>query len=78
MGARGRLFIAVLALIGLAFIAVGIIYLAAKAGSLPSFIPGHIAGSSAHRTNRGWIAVGIGVGILLIARIVAELAGRRR
>ena len=45
----GRTILAViLAIIALVFIVVGIIYIAAPASSLPSFIPGHIAGSSGH------------------------------
>src|SRR3984885_14709437 len=38
----------ILGIIALVFIVVAIIYLAEPAKSLPSFIPGHIAGSSGH------------------------------
>jgi preprotein translocase subunit SecY len=45
----GRTVLAViLGIIALIFIVVAIIYIAEPARSLPSFVPGHIAGSSGH------------------------------
>ena len=45
----GRTILAViLGIIALIFVVVAIIYLAEPAKSLPSFIPGHIAGSTGH------------------------------
>jgi hypothetical protein len=45
----GRTALAViLGIVALIFIVVAIIYIAEPAHSLPSFIPGHIAGSSGH------------------------------
>ena len=38
----------ILGIIALVFIVVGIIYIAEPASSLPSVLPGHIAGSSGH------------------------------
>ena len=38
----------ILGIIALVFIVVAIIYLAEPAKSLPSFVPGHIAGSTGH------------------------------
>jgi preprotein translocase subunit SecY len=63
-GARssGRTILAViLGVIALVFIVVAVIYLAEPAKSLPSFIPGHIAGSSGHHPLKatGCIVVGI-------------------
>ena len=58
----GRTILAViLGVIALVFIVVAIIYLAEPAKSLPSFIPGHIAGSSGHHPIRavGSLVVGI-------------------
>jgi amino acid permease len=58
----GRTILAViLAIIALLFIVVGIIYIAEPASSLPSFIPGHIAGSSGHHPLKavGSLVVGI-------------------
>jgi preprotein translocase subunit SecY len=58
----GRTILAViLGVIALVFIVVAVIYLAEPAKSLPSFIPGHIAGSSGHHPLKatGCIVVGI-------------------
>jgi len=58
----GRTILAViLGIIALIFIVVAVIYLAEPAKSLPSFIPGHIAGSSGHHPLKatGCIVVGI-------------------
>ena len=58
----GRTILAViLAIIALVFIVVGVIYIAEPASSLPSFIPGHIAGSSGHHPLKavGSLVVGI-------------------
>ncbi len=58
----GRTILAViLGIIALIFIVVAIIYLAEPAKSLPSFIPGHIAGSSGHHPLKatGTLVVGI-------------------
>ena len=47
----GRTILAVvLGIIALLFIVVAVIYLAEPAKSLPSFVPGHIAGSSGHHS----------------------------
>ena len=77
MNAGLKLLIALLVLIGLISVAVGIVYFSVKAGSLPSFIPGHIAHSTAHRTKRGLIAVIVGAVVLVIA-VVGASVGRRR
>jgi hypothetical protein len=58
----GRTILAViLGIIALIFIVVAVIYLAEPAKSLPSFIPGHIAGSTGHHPLKatGCIVVGI-------------------
>src|ERR1035441_7100577 len=58
----GRTILAViLGIIALIFIVVAVIYLAEPAKSLPSFIPGHIAGSSGHHPLKatGLLVVGI-------------------
>ena len=77
MAAGRKALVALLVLIGLILVAVGIVYFVVKAGSLPSFIPGHIAGSSAHRTERGLVAVIVGAVVLLVA-VVGAIVGRRR
>jgi amino acid permease len=55
----------ILAIIAILFIIVGLIYLAEPAKSLPSFIPGHIAGSSGHHPLRAVGTLIIGVIILV-------------
>jgi drug/metabolite transporter (DMT)-like permease len=58
----GRTILAVLfGIIAVVFIVVAIIYLAEPAKSLPSFIPGHIAGSTGHHPLKatGSFVVGI-------------------
>jgi amino acid permease len=77
MSAGRKLVIALLVVIGLILIAVGIVYFTVKAGSLPSFIPGHIANSSAHHSKRGLVAVIVGAVVLLVAVVGASI-GRRR
>jgi hypothetical protein len=58
----GRTILAViLGILALVFIVVAVIYLAEPAKSLPSFIPGHIAGSTGHHPLKatGCLVVGI-------------------
>jgi hypothetical protein len=73
-----RLIVSVLVLVGLALVAVGIVYYAVKAGSLPSFFPGHLAGSSAHRNKHGLVALVAGAVVLVIAVILGSVGSRRR
>src|ERR1039457_2764922 len=67
----------ILAIIGLLLIAVGILYVTTKAGSLPSFITGHIAGSSGHHPGRvaGVLVTGV---VLLALAGWAGLSGKSR
>ena len=55
------IFAVVLGVIAVVFIVVAVIYLAEPAKSLPSFVPGHIAGSSGHHPLKatGSFVVGI-------------------
>lgn len=50
-----------LAVLGLALIVIGIVYFAEPARSLPSFFPGHQAGSAHHHSKHGILAVILGV-----------------
>lgn len=52
---------ALLALIGLLLIVVAIVYFADTAGHLPSFFPGHQAGSTHHHTKHGIAALVVGL-----------------
>jgi amino acid permease len=51
----------ILAIIGILFIIVGIIYVAEPAKSLPSIIPGHLAGSTGHHPLRATGTLVLGV-----------------
>jgi amino acid permease len=72
-----RLLVSILVLIGLALIAVGVVYFVVKAGSLPSFFPGHITGSTAHRNKHGLVAVVAGAAVLVLAVATASVGGGR-
>jgi multisubunit Na+/H+ antiporter MnhB subunit len=72
-----RLVTSLLVLIGLALVAVGIVYFTVKAGSLPSFFPGHIAHSSAHRNKHALVAVIAGVVVLVLAVMLPSFGGAR-
>jgi hypothetical protein len=52
---------------GLILIAIGIVYFAEPAKSLPSFFPGHEAGSGHHHTKHGLLAVVLGIGCFIFA-----------
>jgi len=51
--------IAALAVLGLIFAVAGVVYFTHTAGSLPSFLPGHQAGSTHHHTKHGVVALGL-------------------
>ena len=52
---------------GLALLVVAVIYWAEPAGSLPSFFPGHSAGSGHHHIKHGIAAMVVGLGCLVFA-----------
>ena len=54
-------------LAGLALVALAIVYWAEPAGSLPSFIPGHEAGSGHHHVKHGIAALVVGLALLVFA-----------
>jgi hypothetical protein len=55
----------VLVVLGIAFIAVAIYYWVTPAGSLPSFFPGHLAGSMHKHIKHGVASLIVGVLCLL-------------
>jgi hypothetical protein len=67
----------VLVVVGAIFLAVGIVYYVVPAGSIPSFIPGHLAGVTAHRTRRGLALVILGA-VVLFAGIAAGVGAYRQ
>jgi hypothetical protein len=52
---------------GVVLIAISIVYFAEPAGSLPSFFPGHDAGSSHHHLKHGILALVLGMGCFIFA-----------
>jgi hypothetical protein len=48
---------------------VGIIYVAEPIHALPSFFPGHAAHGQIHHHTRGYIAIAVGIILMIIAAI---------
>ena len=53
--------------VGLLLIVVAVIYFVDSAGSLPSFFPGHQAGSAHHHVKHGIAALLLGLACLVLA-----------
>ena len=51
----------VLIVVAVACAGVGVMYLATPAGQLPSFVPGHLAGSAHHHTTHALLMFGLAV-----------------
>ncbi len=62
-----RLLILVAVILGVALLVVAGIYFAEPARSLPSFFPGHSAGSTTHHVKHGIAAVVVGLALLVFA-----------
>ena len=62
-----RLLAGIAVVLGIALIAVAIVYWAEPAKSLPSFFPGHQAGSSHHHTKHGIAAFLVGLACFAFA-----------
>ncbi|HZR94624.1 MAG TPA: hypothetical protein VFA56_02955 [Gaiellaceae bacterium] len=63
-----RRLLAILALVvGIALIAIAVVYWAEPARSLPSFFPGHEAGSNHHHTKHGIASFLVGLACLAFA-----------
>lgn len=54
----------ILAIVGILLVILAVIYATTAAGSLPSFIPGHIDGSTGHHPLRIGIALVVGLVLL--------------
>jgi uncharacterized membrane protein HdeD (DUF308 family) len=54
-------------LLGVVLIVIAVVYFAEPASSLPSFFPGHDAGSSHHHTKHGLLALILGLGCFVFA-----------
>jgi hypothetical protein len=64
----------ILIVLGVLALIAGVIYLVEPVHSLPSFFPGHAAHGNIHHHIRGYVAIAIGIVLL----IVAAVAGRSR
>jgi hypothetical protein len=53
--------------LGIAFLVIAVIYLVEPAGSLPSFFPGHEAGSSHHHAKHGIAAFVVALACFIFA-----------
>jgi hypothetical protein len=53
--------------LGIVLIVVAIVYFVDSASALPSFFPGHAAGSSHHHTKHGIAALVLGLGCFVFA-----------
>ena len=54
-------------ILGIVFLAIAVVYFAEPAKSLPSFVPGHEAGSTHHHIKHGIAAAVLGVGSFIFA-----------
>jgi hypothetical protein len=64
---RRRLLVWLAILVGVALIAIAIVYWAEPAKSLPSFFPGHQAGSNHHHVKHGIASFLVGLACLVFA-----------
>ncbi len=64
---RSRLLTAAAVVVGIALVVVAAIYWAEPARSLPSFFPGHDAGSAHHHVKHGVAAFLVGLAVLAFA-----------
>ncbi len=62
-----RLLVALAIVLGIALVAVAIVYWAEPAKSLPSFFPGHEAGSNHHHVKHGIAALLVGLACFAFA-----------
>ena len=59
----------VLVVLGILAVVAGIIYLVEPIHALPSFFPGHAAHGKIHHHTRGYIAIAVGIILMIIAAI---------
>jgi hypothetical protein len=72
---KNRALIVPAVVVGLALLALAVLYFVDTADALPSFIPGHEAGSSHHHIKHGIAALCLGVGALILAWFQTGPAG---
>jgi hypothetical protein len=71
------LLVAILVIAGIVGLAAGVVYLIEPAHSLLHFMPGYVAGAKGKRLKHGYVALGAGVVLILIA-IVIGMAGQTK
>jgi hypothetical protein len=64
---KNRALILPAVVVGLALIALAVLYFVDSADALPSFIPGHETGSTHHHIKHGIAALCLGAGALILA-----------
>ena len=67
MNTRHPAVIAIAIVLGIALVVIGIVYWVEPAGSLPSWFPGHEAGSDHHHVKHGLAAFLLGAALLIFA-----------
>ncbi len=78
MNARHPVVVGAAIVLGIAFVVLGIVYWAEPAGSLPSWIPGHEAGSGHHHVKHGLASFLLGVALLIFAWFQTGARARAR
>jgi hypothetical protein len=76
--ARSRLLVLAGLLVALVLFAIAVVYWAEPAHSLPSFFPGHEAGSAHHHVKHGIAAFVVGLAALAFAWFQSGSAARSR
>jgi uncharacterized membrane protein HdeD (DUF308 family) len=66
----------VLVVLGILALVAGVIYLVEPIHSLPSFLPGHALHGQGHHHIRGYIAIAVGIVLLILAGMARR--SRRR
>jgi len=72
-----RLVTVVLVVLGILAVVVGVIYLVEPIYSLPSFFPGHAPRGRGYHHIRGYIAIAVGIILLILAGIAGRFRRRR-
>jgi hypothetical protein len=67
MPENNRALAGIAAIVGVAFVVLAVVYWAEPAKSLPSWIPGHQAGSGHHHVKHGIAACLVGLALLVYA-----------
>jgi uncharacterized RDD family membrane protein YckC len=72
-----RLLIIPAVLAGIVLLIIAVLYFADSAANLPSFLPGHEAGSAHHHVKHGIAALIVGLGAFVFAWFQSGPAGRQ-